>query len=274
MMDPMNPLPTMQRPRYQQSQMRPGARRSEPGQPTPPGHPPEGKYDLSQTPGAPGGPTQPYYSQTDANGVGHAVPAPGPQPTFAQMQQAGQARPAPPPMHVPQQPSYAPQLTQAISQALVNPSAYGSDQVMQTYNRLGQNIDDQYAQQKQATDEEMARRGLYDSTLAGGKLHDLNIGQRDAKTALAQQLATSQAQDYSGARSQAIAQALQAQGQDQNYGLQQQQFGLNSALGYGNLDLSRQSLAQQGEQAQHQNVLSLLSLLSALGIDPSTLQGG
>ena len=209
--------------------------------------------------------------------------APAPQPTFAQMQAAGQARPAPPaPAPVPQfQPpgNAIDQQTQAaVQRQLTSPSPYGSQQVQHSYNLLSQNIDDQYALKERATNEEMARRGLYDSTKAVGALSDLNIGKRDAKTQLAQQLLDAQAQSEgqyqnaaiqnalgygNQANSQAVANylaQLQGSGQSFSQGLQGAQFAeqqrqsdLANQLGQGQLNLGQQNLdlARLGQQQNY-----------------------
>lgn len=179
-------------------------------------------------------------------------------PTFAQMQANGQARPAPPAPRA--QVPYAGHLNHAIMGALQSPSAYGTPQVMDSYNRLGQSIDDEYTQRERATDEQFAKRGLYDSTAAAGAMHDLNVGRRTAKETLAAQLADQQAQDYAQARQGAISQALQGQQQD-----------VQSALGYGNLDLANRGLDVNVQQGNDARTVQLLQLLAALGINP---QGG
>lgn len=216
-------------------------------------------------------PQRPAVNQQPAPEQGQPQ-APQAPPTFAQMQAAGQARPAPPPMapHAGQVP-YAGQLSQSIMGALQTPSAYGTPQVMDTYHRLGQNIDDEFTQRERATDEQFAKRGLYDSTANAGAMHDLNVGRRSAHTDLAAQLAERQAQDYATARQGAIGQGLQGQAQS-----------LQEALGYGNLDLANRGLDQSGQlanrgmdinvqQGNDARTVQLLQLLSALGINP---QGG
>lgn len=261
-MDQQSPMPVLNRPPVQQQRprMRPPARPA-----------------INQQPGQ----EQPGMA-----------PAPQAPPTFAQMQAQGQARPAPPqpptvnyngaPVALNAPPGYgqAPhggampyggQLNQSIMSALQTPSAYGTPQVMDTYKRLGQTIDDKYALKERATDEQFAKRGLYDSTAAAGAMHDLNVGHRSEEADLAAQLADKQAQDYASARQGAISQ-----------GLQGQQQGVQSALGYGNLNLANRSLDQSGalanrgmdinvQQGNDSRTVQLLQLLAALGINP---QGG
>lgn len=159
----------------------------------------------------------------------------------------------------------------AIADAMRTPSGFDNAAVQQLYDRLGQNIDDQYAQQDTRLREEMASRGLSDSSIQGGRLADLNVGKREAKTELANQLGIQRAQDFAQQRNAAI-----------GLGLQGQQQALQRALGYGNLglDTQRLGLAAQGQsfgqqlqglqfqnqlgQQGFQNALSSAQLAAAL----------
>lgn len=222
------------------------------------------------------------YSPPDANGQGHAVPSQPPQ-TFAQMQQSGQARPAPPapapvPQFQPPQNAVDPALQGQVQHQLQSPNPYGSEAVQRTYGLLSQNIDDQYTQAQRATNEQMAQRGLYDSTKAVGALSDLNIGQRDAKTQLANQLLDAQAQSEGQYQNAAIQNALGYTGQQNSQGVanylaglqgsgqqftqgmqgaqfseQQRQSDLANQLGQGQLGLGQQNLdlARLGQQQNY-----------------------
>lgn len=241
-------------------------------------------------------PGQPAVGQQPANqpSLQQQPMAPQQAPTFAQMQAQGQARPAPPmpappggsygggqgyapggssygPPHGYQPPTqpYAGQVNQSIMSALQTPSAYGTPQVQASFNQLGQQIDDQYTQRERATDEQFAKRGLYDSTANAGAMHDLNVGRKSAQETLAATLADKQAQDYASARQGAIGQAQAGQAQ-----------GANTALGYGNLNLAQQGQVQQGQlanrgmdinaqQGNDSHTVQLLQLMAALGINPS-----
>lgn len=69
---------------------------------------------------------------------------------------------------------------------------YDSTAVQREYDTLAQNIDDQYATNQRRTNESFAKQGLYGSSgkdFNSGRLADLNVGQRTAKTALASDLA-------------------------------------------------------------------------------------
>ena len=131
------------------------------------------------------------------------------------------------------------QLTeQSIAEALRNPSAFDNAEVQRLYGELGQNIDDEFAQRRTALQEEMAGRGLADSSIYGGRMADLNVARRSAQTALASDLAGQRARDFANARAQAI-----GMGQGQR----QQVFG--EEMGRGNLGIAQGNLAlnQQGQ---------------------------
>lgn len=218
----------------------------------------QGSQQAALTGAASAGATQQQAAQ--------AQPA-QPAPTFSQLQQQGYARPpAPPPPMQPQgqaqqgfpaQSGLQQALMQAVMGGLQNPSSYGTEQVQQTYNRLGGQIDDQYAQQRTQADEEMARRGIYDSTIAGGRLHDLNIGQRSARTDLAARLAEEQARMAQQARNDSIGNAMGMYKTDTDIGLAQQRFGLEQSdqalrerLGMGGLEIDRSRLGlESSDQA-------------------------
>lgn len=101
------------------------------------------------------------------------------------------------------------EVSQQISESLANPSAFNNAKVQEIYGQLGQNVDDEFAQRETALREEMAARGLSDSSIQGGRLADLNVGRRSAKTSLANELGQLAARDFAGARSAAIGQGMQ-----------------------------------------------------------------
>lgn len=136
----------------------------------------------------------------------------------------------------------------ALAQMLANPSAYNTDAVMGTYNRLAGQIDDQYNQQDTRINEEMARRGIYDSSIAGGRLADSNIARRSASVELADRLAQQQAEKFDQARQAALGLGLTDQAQQNQQSqfysnLAQDNSQFNSDLGY-----RRDSLAQNDRQ--------------------------
>lgn len=106
------------------------------------------------------------------------------------------------------------------------------------YDYLKGNIDDQYALQRQQLGEEMARRGLGASTIYGGRLNDLNIGQRAANAQLGGSLLQNEQQN-----------ARDWLGQLMGYGQQ----------GFQN-DVTTQMMNQQAQNQWQNYILSLLGM--------------
>jgi hypothetical protein len=166
-----------------------------------------------------------------------------PRPTFAQMQEMGQARPAPPSIN-----QFQGQLQGALSQNIAQPSRYGMPQVQQIDSALTAQLKQQFGAQQKQLDEEMARRGVLSSSIAGGNYGDL-AGQHatalaSMKAQLIQDAARTNAQDQSAAL-----------GAGQNYLTSQQTFGLGQgALGVQQqqADTSRQSVSNQYDLGQRQ----------------------
>ena len=161
---------------------------------------------------------------------------------------------------------------QALADALRNPSAFDNEAVQQAYSRMGQDIDDRFSQQQTALREEMAARGLSDSSIMGGRLSDLNGGQRQARTELATQLGMQRAQDFAGARNAAIGLGMQSQGNALqaelgrgNLSLGQQRASADLELGRGNLSLGQQRLAQDAQAAQFGQQMTGLQFQNQLG---------
>jgi hypothetical protein len=144
-----------------------------------------------------------------------AQPAPvRPQQTFAQMQASGIPRPAPTPMpasgggllgQVSNMPPTTPQggqpqpqgatplisreaIQQQLMQLLAHPSSYDTDAMRQEYAAGGRQIDDDFTNREALLKEEMAQRGLADSSIYGGRAQDLNVGRRSAQTELQDRL--------------------------------------------------------------------------------------
>ena len=167
-----------------------------------------------------------------------------PRQTFAQMQQQGQARPAPAmpnqpmggqPMggfgqggfgqggfgRTPQAQDLQGQLQRSLSQGLAQPSAYNTDTFNQLRASQAANLQAEYTGQQQALDEELAARGLYASSIGGGRMGDLAGQQARAMSSLdaqlLQQFATTQAADR-----------LAAQRAAQEYATQQQTTALKA----------------------------------------------
>lgn len=145
-------------------------------------------------------------------------------PTFRDLQVAGIPRPAPPQLPTnplaqgfPQSatPQGAPQggqlqgsIVDILRQLLANPTAYNQEAMQREYDTGARKIDDDYALRQKGVNEEMARRGLYDSSVAAGNLSDLNVGRRSAQEDLMNNLLMKRADSQdSGIRS-ALSQAM------------------------------------------------------------------
>lgn len=115
---------------------------------------------------------------------------------------------------------------------LRNPSPYNSDEVKAQYDWLAGDIDDDFSQRERSLDESMARRGLYGSAgkdFHSGRLSDLNVGQRSAKTSLARDLANKYATSFGDYNRNAITQGQNVSGQANNQSLDW----LKTLFGYG-----------------------------------------
>lgn len=207
-----------------------------------------------------------------------------PQMTFAQMQQQGYARPAPPPPAPAPVPQPAPQMQQAMSNtfggpaatttastsvvnprdsadvreatrtqlmaSLQNPAGFGQDEVKQWYDRGAQDIDDQFAQEETAAREEMARRGLSDSSIMGGRLGDLNVRKRTAQVDLTDKLGRQLAEELSASRDRAINTGINfdqfltdSQYKSDQLGLDRSKLDLDTELGRGKLGIDSSRIA-------------------------------
>jgi len=129
--------------------------------------------------------------------------------TFAQMQAQGQARPAAPAAPTAtafgqyggsqQGQQLRSQLQQRLTEFGQAPSRYDTESFKQIRGAQAANLQAEYQGQKKALDEDLAGRGLYASSIGGGRMGDL-AGQQARATAsldaqLLQQAADTQAQD-------------------------------------------------------------------------------
>ena len=191
--------------------------------------------------------------------------APQPAPTFAQMQQQGMARPnpapAPQPTAQPQQQggSVGGDLQQRVQQALASPSRYDLPQVQQVRQALQGDLNQTYDYQKKQLNEELAKRGLSESSIAGQRYSDLGSEQARAlaniDAQLLQNYAATSAQDLSASlgAGQNYENSLQSRGLaerqlDQGAKEFDLQHALQEKLGLGGLGLQEKQLAQSGSQ--------------------------
>lgn len=131
-----------------------------------------------------------------------------PSQTFAQLQKQGMARPAPQaPQAKPAQQyggsQQANDMRQKLQQQLQSfgaaPSRYDTQMFQQIRGAQAQNLQAEYQGQQKALDEDLARRGLFSSSIGGGRMGDLAGQQARALSSLdaqlLQQAADTQAQD-------------------------------------------------------------------------------
>jgi hypothetical protein len=157
-----------------------------------------------------------------------------------------------------------------IGESLARPSAYDSDQAVETFNRLNSQLSEGFGVERQRIAEEMARRGVGDSTIHGGRLGDVAIQQARAQSDLAGQIATQQAQQYQSDRASALQQALGYGGfQD---GRQQQALG--NLLGYSGMqnDFQQQQFQNQFAQQQNAQGVQQQNLQNLLGYGQQSFQ--
>lgn len=129
-----------------------------------------------------------------------------PQQTFASLQQQGMARPAPPPMPGASQ-GFLDQLRQQIATMQQAPSVYGSPQIAQMRAAQTANLAAEFSAQRQMLGEEMARRGLADSSIAAGRYGDVQGQQARALASMEAEL-TSRAAEAQQQRENALGNLL------------------------------------------------------------------
>jgi hypothetical protein len=214
-------------------------------------------------------PTAPQFTGPMAQTAADFTPANPFGPTSA----AGGAAPA---AGTPATSGAPPQLNSSILQSVLgmlqNPSGFTSDAATSTYNRLGGAIDDQFNVDNQKIDEEMARRGIPVSTIAGGRLFDSNVARKSAKEDLAGQILTNQASTIGSDQARAVAAAQGVSTDDfnkaletfnANQGANAQTFGqteqkLQDYLGFGQQSFNNQLAGQNANNSQQQQLLALL----------------
>ncbi len=105
---------------------------------------------------------------------------------------------------------------ESVLEGLNNPSRFDSQTAQDTFDRLNASLQQQFGTREQGINTDLARRGIFQSTVAGGKLGDLGIENARAQSDLAGNIALEQARTFQGDRTSAIQNAL---------GFDQQQFG-------------------------------------------------
>jgi hypothetical protein len=157
------------------------------------------------------------------------------------------------------------QLEQALMGQLQNPSSFNQDAVQQMFNRLSGQIDDEYTQKDRLLGEDMARRGLSESSIRGGRMADLNVQKRSAKTELGDRLLERMAQTGSADRQAAISQAM---GYDAN------QFGQGLQGYQANLGANQQNFQQDLMARAFQGDQNAMQIVQNMGIQGFNNQAG
>lgn len=180
--------------------------------------------------------------------------------TFAQMQQAGQARPAPPPPGgaqqapqssqtvqqlqqrlQPQAPRQAQaadagqaygqmlgQLQQRLGQAFEQPSGYTTPEFQQLRQAQMGQLQQEFGAQRQALEEDLARRGLASSSIGAGRFGDLAGQQSQAMANVQAQLLQQQAEMGQRGRESALRTLADVTGQIGQRGLGEQELNIKS----------------------------------------------
>ncbi len=148
---------------------------------------------------------------------------------------------------------------------LNNPSPYNEAAVQDFYKTQAGNIDDQYALQQKALSEDMARRGLGNSTIFGGNLEDLNIGKRSAQTALSEDLA----HQYAQSLGQYQTGAVNTGNTVGNTAQQAQQSWIQQLMGYGQNAFNNDLETNQTNQNASNNWQNYILQLLGMGYSPT-----
>jgi hypothetical protein len=146
----------------------------------------------------------------------------------------------------------SPEILEAIRGSLSNPNPYNSDLVVGSYERLNNRMSQDFDVQRGRIGEEMARRGVGDSTIHGGRLGDVAIQQSRSQTDLAHQLLEDAARQE---QSSSLAAINAAMGWDnQQFGQAATGFGLNQGARdqWFNENRNRQNDALGWDQMQWQ----------------------
>jgi len=218
--------------------------------------------------------------------------------TFAQLQQQGVARPAPPrPQAQPYQRYQGSQqggeartqMMTALQQQLAQPSRFDTEAFQQMRKASTDNLNAEFGGQRQLLDEEMARRGISASSITSGRYGDL-LGQQARALAtrdsdLLREAANTQAQDRAqlsqfGLSLADLAGAQDLQTYEANRVAQAAEFdqGMRGAefeqgqYQFGNqMALSAAEAEQSGRNAEFQQQLQQMLGLGGLDIDAARL---
>ncbi len=140
-------------------------------------------------------------------------------------------------------------LTQQVMALLGDPTQGLNEAAQANFDRQNRTINEDFTNLRNGLNENMAARGLDASTIAATKLGELGSRQAKAQADMAAEVQGQLARDRASAMNSAISAALGLNGQNMQADQFAQRFGLDSALGFGNLNLSQQRMAQDQSNA-------------------------
>jgi len=216
--------------------------------------------------------------------------------TFAEMQQQGRARPAPAPQGAAMgavagapapaaapaapatPPSFLNQLNQQVQDLRNAPSVYDTPEMQQIRAAQMANLNAEFGAQRSILEEELARRGLADSTIAGGRFGDL-AGQQSRAVAnvdadLLQKRAAAE-QERQNKITELLKTGTQAEATERSLSEDVRQFDvateLEKTLTTSEQDIKRSALSQEQEQFEASLDETRLQRLQALGLSKEQL---
>ncbi|MGJ0510255.1 MAG: hypothetical protein ACR652_24685 [Methylocystis sp.] len=160
------------------------------------------------------------------------------------------------------------QTTGAVQSFLQNPNGFNSDAVKQSYGYLSGQIDQDFNQGQLALRDEMAKRGLSESSINGERSNILLGNRRSAQEDLASRLLTQQAESQTGAQQAAIQAALGYGNQNFNQGLGAYQA--NAGTNNQNFQQALATAAFQGDQ----NAMAIMQNMGIQGFNNAAGQQG
>lgn len=209
------------------------------------GYPPRGSYPSPVATGGPGVPPQPDPR----------APQPAPSPVAPGGGYASAAG------------GMGGTLQQMLMQLMANPSSYDSAAMQREYESGARGIDDDFALQQTKLREEMARRGLADSSIQGGRLSDLNVGRRSAQVELQDRLLQKQADTRAADLRAALGLGMGFYGDEQDRAMRGAELAANREDRAADLGLRRESLGYERERDTANRALQEQEALRQFGLD-------
>ena len=213
----------------------------------------------------------PNYQLLDPN---WASPPQGPRPPspVPQLPTPDPRAPQPAPTPVPITPQtigggLGSQVQQMLLQLMANPSSYNSDAMRREYESGARGIDDDFSQRTALLKEEMARRGLSDSSIYGGRMSDLNIGRRSAQTELQDRLLQKLADTRAADTRSALGLGMQQYNADADRMMQAAALSGSRADRAAELALNREQLGYSRERDTADRAQREQELLRQFGLD-------